>query len=99
MNLATVSELEPKQFYRRLEKVFANLDTAGPSRLFAARFVRGFAEHFSEYLPIQSIIAIDVLSDDPEILYQWGEQKFEVSPEFISRLNSVEIPWIGDYNG
>jgi sigma-B regulation protein RsbU (phosphoserine phosphatase) len=82
-----------------LERVFANLDTRGPSRIFAARFVRGFGEHFAEYLPIQSIVAVDVMADEPEILYQWGEQNFEISTELISKLNSVEIPWISESNG
>ncbi|MCI0616792.1 SpoIIE family protein phosphatase [bacterium] len=99
MNLSIISELEPKQFYRRLEKVFAHLETGGPSRTFAARFVREFGEYFSEYLPIKSIVAIDLLGDEAEILYQWGEQKFDLSAEFISKLNSVEIPWVGEWNG
>lgn len=99
MNLSIISELEPKQFYRRLEKVFAHLETGGPSRVFAARFVRQFSEYFSEYLPIKSVVAIDLLADEPEILYQWGEQNFEISTELISRLNSVEIPWVGEWNG
>src|SRR5262249_43418330 len=77
---------------------FAHLETGGSSRVFAARFVRVFGEYFSEYLPIKSIVAIDLLGDEVEILHQWGEQKFELSPEFISKLRSMEIPWVGEWN-
>ena len=98
MNLSIISELEPKQFYRRLESVFANIETGGSSRVLAARFVREFGDYFSEYLPIKSIVAIDLLEDDTELLHQWGEEKFELSAEFISKLNSVEIPWVGEWN-
>lgn len=97
MNLAITSEVEPKQFYRKLEMVFANLETAGPARVFAPRFAREFGEHFSAHLPIQSIVAFDLLGHDPEILYRWGELDLELSEEFIAKLRAVEMPWVGEW--
>ncbi len=77
--------------------VFANLETAGPARVFAARFAREFGEHFSTHLPIQSIVAFDLLGHDPEILYRWGELNLELSEEFIAKLRAVEMPWVGEW--
>ena len=99
MNSLIFSNVEPKQFYRKLEELFADLGTAGSTRVFAARFSEEFYKHFVEQLGIRAVIATDLLNDDPEIIFECGAADHSFDKEFITRISNSELPWVGRRNG
>ncbi len=99
MNSLIISKLEPKQFYRKLELLFSELVAAGPLRKFAAQFAQQFCKHFAEQLSVQSLIAVDLLNDEPEILYQWGIMDHPIDQSLISKIHDTELPWVGEWDG
>ena len=99
MNSLIISKLEPKQFYRKLELLFSELVAAGPLRKFAAQFAQQFCKYFAEQLSVQSLIAVDLLNDEPEILYQWGIMENPIDQSLISKIHDTELPWVGEWNG
>jgi hypothetical protein len=99
MNSLIISKIEPKQFYRKLELLFSELGAAGSVRRFAAQFAQEFCKHFAEQLDIRSLIALDLLNDEPEMLYQWGAINYPIDEAFISEFHGSDLPWVGEWNG
>ncbi len=92
--------LEPKRFYRRLEKIFSELETLGPSEWFARAFISRFFEEMSETLHLQSIQLYVRLSENLRLLSSFGSIPFAAIQEIGTMFQQrIDFPWIGSFSG
>jgi len=92
--------LEPKHFYRRLERIFSDLETLGPSEWFARAFISRFFEEMSGTLQLQSIQLYDRLSGNVKLLSSYGFIPFAAVQEIGTMFQfKIDFPWIGRFAG
>jgi hypothetical protein len=93
----TFGAANPKQFYRKLEAIFAELQTAVSTERFARGFIDNFMKDLSELLNVGTVHLYDCESGAPQIAATWGSQvPFDLTTVDFS---SLEFPWVSNHRG
>lgn len=88
--------LDAKQFYRKVEMIFREVNTFGSQELFAHSFLSRFHHHLSVSMGIQAVH----LYDSTGLVCSWGEFVSDLTEELDSiRNHGVEFPWTGPLHG
>jgi serine phosphatase RsbU (regulator of sigma subunit) len=95
----TVNILEPKQFHRRLEAIFENLNTSGHNEWLTQLFLSAFRSYLAEDLHICAIHLYDTTGDPAELLSSWGKSMPSVELLIRERKNQEIFPWFVDRTG
>src|SRR5262249_30827509 len=90
--------LEPKHFYRKIEQIFEELGTAGPSEAWATNFLSRFHSLLAGPLGIETIHLYRRHSRGGELICATHNGKDDLAPQMLNRLaenRDLDLPWTG----
>lgn len=89
-------QLNAKQFYRKVEMIFQDVNTFGNQELFARTVISRFHQHLGSALGIHAVH----LYEPAGLLCDWGEFVPDLSEEIDALvIEDAEFPWIGTLHG
>src|SRR5262245_60055681 len=103
--ILTKTYLEPKHFYRKIEKIFDELQPGGFGVGLLEDLVSRFFVEFAESLNITSAHLLDQNSDDLRIVFSKGNQTPKAVWNLLERIEGngqkggSEFPWIDRTQG
>jgi sigma-B regulation protein RsbU (phosphoserine phosphatase) len=90
--------LEPKQFHRRLEAIFEQLNTSGRREWLSQLFLSGFQHYLAEDLHVCAIHIYETTTDNPNLLLSWGKSFGTVQTLLTGRVADEAYPWFLRWN-
>jgi serine phosphatase RsbU (regulator of sigma subunit) len=102
MNIQEIQKstiLEPKQFHRRLEAIFEQLNTSVRNDWLPQLFLSGFKHYLAADLEVCAIHLYDASFDPPDLLSSWGKSVPSVEAMLREHSGSEPFPWFLKWNG
>jgi serine phosphatase RsbU (regulator of sigma subunit) len=89
----------PKQFYRRLENIFQNLELSPNPERFARAFLDRFAKDLADSLRTESIQLYDRSQKETVLIETWGLRLPDFHKEMEIRFDCEDaFPWFGKWD-